>query len=96
MELVTLGHPSRHPSLGAETALFIFKPKREFQLDVPLLLKARHGDRQQRYGLLGRMIRERPKNKFLGDFSKARGLRNRRTERYGARDRVLNTVKAMF
>ena len=39
----------------------------------PVLLKMRHGDRQQRYGLLLRVIGERCTNELLGDFSKRSG-----------------------
>src|SRR5262249_23797822 len=61
------------PSLGAGPAFFVFKPQRKFQLHFPLLLKMRHGDRQQRYGLLLRVISERCTNELLGDFGKGSG-----------------------
>ena len=65
--------PARHPSLGAGPAFFIVKPQRKFQLHLPLLLKMRHGDRQQRYGLLLRVIGERRTNELFGDFGKGSG-----------------------
>ena len=65
--------PARHPSLGARPAFFIFKPQRKFQLHLPVLLKMRHGDRQQRYGLLLRVIGERRTNELFGDFGKGSG-----------------------
>src|SRR5262249_4011531 len=39
--------PTRHSSLGAGPALFIFKPKRKFQLQFPVPLKMRNGDGYQ-------------------------------------------------
>jgi hypothetical protein len=51
-----VGHPTRHASFGAGPALLIFKPKWEFQLNVPVIFKVRHGDRQERDGLLVRVI----------------------------------------
>ena len=53
-----------------------------------VLLKMRHGDRQQRDGLLVRVIREHRAHQLLGDFGKDRGRRNRRIERDRASDRV--------
>jgi hypothetical protein len=54
-------------------AFFTFKPQRKFQLHFPVLLKMRHGDRQQRYGLLLRVTGERCANELLGDFGKGGG-----------------------
>jgi hypothetical protein len=68
-----VSRPARHPSLGARPAFFIFKPQRKFQLHLPVLLKMRHGDRQQRYGLLLRVIGERRTNELFGDFGKGSG-----------------------
>ena len=65
--------PTRYSSLGAGPALFIFKPQRKFQLQFPVFLKMRHGDRQQRQGLLVRVIGERRTNELLGDFGKGSG-----------------------
>ena len=83
-----VSRPARHPSLGAGPAFFIFKPQRKFQLHLPVLLKMRHGDRQQRYGLLLRMIGERRTNELFGDFGKGSGRSNGRIKGYGACDRV--------
>jgi hypothetical protein len=38
-----------------------------------VLLKMRHGDRQQRYGLLLRVIAERRTNELFGNFGKGSG-----------------------
>jgi ABC-type multidrug transport system ATPase subunit len=65
----TVCRPTRHLSLGAGPAFFIFKSQRKFQLHFPVLLKMRHGDRQQRYGV----IDERRTNELLGDFGKDSG-----------------------
>src|SRR5262245_51682209 len=42
----TISSPTCHPLLGAGAARVILKPEREFQLQIPVLLKMRHGDRQ--------------------------------------------------
>ncbi len=67
---IAISRPARHPSRGAWPALFIFKSKWKFELQCPVLLKMRQRDRQQGYGLLIGMIRERHTNKLLGDFGK--------------------------
>ncbi len=84
----TVGHPARHPSFGAGAPLLTFKPEREFQLQVWVLLKVRHGDRQQRDGLLVRVLRQNAAHQLFGDFGKDRRRRNRRIERYRTRDRA--------
>jgi len=61
------------PLSVAGPAFFIFKPQRKFQLHLPVLLKMRHRDCQQRYGLLLRVIGERCTNELLGDFRKGSG-----------------------
>ena len=61
------------PFLAAGAARFVFKPKREFQLQIPVLFEMRHGDRQQRDGLLVRVIREDRAHQLLGDLGEDRG-----------------------
>src|SRR5262249_7470431 len=54
--------PTRHRSLRAWPAFFIFKSKWKFQLQFPVLLKMRQRDRQQGYGPLVGVIGERDTN----------------------------------
>ena len=65
-----VGGPARDPCPGAGPTLFIRQPERELQLHVPVLLKVRHGDGQERDRLLARVVRERRADELLGDFSK--------------------------
>jgi hypothetical protein len=74
--------------LAPGTAPFVFKPKREFELHVRVLLEARHQDRQERNDLLFGVMRECRAYQLLGDFGNDRGCRNRFVERYGAGDGV--------
>ena len=83
-----VGGPARDPCPGAGPTLFIRQPKRELQLHVPMLLKVRHGDGQERDRLLARMVRKRRADELLGDFSKERGRGNRGIERHRAGDRA--------
>jgi hypothetical protein len=68
-----VGRPACHAFLGAGAARFIFEPKREFQLNIPVLLEMRHGDRQERDSLLIRVIREDRAHQLLGDLGKDHG-----------------------
>ena len=58
------------PFLVPGTPRFIFKSKREFELHIPVLLEMRHGDREERDGLLVRVIREDRADQLLGDLCK--------------------------
>src|SRR5215467_13130294 len=51
-----VGHRARHASFAAGPALLIFKPERQLQLYIRVLLEVRHGDREQRDGLLIGML----------------------------------------
>jgi hypothetical protein len=44
--------PSGPYLFGTEAACFIYQPKREFQLHIPVLLEMRHRNRQERNGFL--------------------------------------------
>jgi hypothetical protein len=77
-----VGHPTRHTFLGAWAARFIFKSKREFELHIPVFLEMRHGDRQERDGLLIRLIREDRANQLLGDLGKDYSRGDWLAERY--------------
>src|SRR6266404_7360782 len=80
-----VGRPTRHAFLGAGAARLIFKSKREFQLHIPVLLEMRYGDRQERDGLLVRVIREDRAHQLLGDLGKDHGRGDWRVERYRSR-----------
>src|SRR5258708_7852599 len=80
-----VGHPTRHAFLCAGAARLIFKSKRELQLNIPVLLEMRHGDRQERDGLLVRVIGEDRAPQLLGDLGKDYGRGDWRVERYRAR-----------
>ena len=76
-----VGRPPRHAFLGAGAAGFIFEPKREFQLNIPVLLEMRHRDRQERDSLLIRVIRKDRAHQLLGDLGKDHGRGDWRVER---------------
>jgi hypothetical protein len=76
-----VGRPARHAFLGAGAARFIFEPKREFQLNIPVLLEMRHGDRQERDSPLIRVIREDRAHQLLGGLGKDHGRGDWRVER---------------
>jgi hypothetical protein len=52
---------------------------------IPVLLEMRHGDRQERDGLLVRVIREDRAHQPLGDLGKDHGRGDWRVERYRSR-----------
>jgi len=54
------------PFFSAGTAILVLKSKREFQLQCRVVLKIRHRDRQQRDGLLVRVIRQGAPHEILG------------------------------
>ena len=51
----------------------IFKSKQEFQLNIPVRLEMRDGDRQERNSLLIRVIREDRAHQLRGDLGKDHG-----------------------
>ena len=68
-----ISRQARDASLSTGPAHFVFKPKRKFQLQIPISLEVRDGHPEERDDPLVRMIREGRANKLLGDFGKARG-----------------------
>src|ERR1700737_892470 len=76
----TLSRQTCHAHFGAGAARFIFKSKREFQLQIPMLLKMRHGDRQERDGLLVWVICEDRARQLLGDLGEDHGRGDWRVE----------------
>src|SRR5260370_6825966 len=81
-----IGGRARHTSLAAGAARLIRKPKWKLELQLRALLEIRYRDRQERDGLLTRMLREHRAQQFLGDLGKDCRRRNRRVERYGTAD----------
>src|SRR3984893_662288 len=78
----TVSRPTCHAHFGAGAARFIVKSKRELQLQIPMLLKMRHGDRQERDGLLVWVICEDRACQLLGELCEDHGRGDRRVERY--------------
>ena len=76
------------PFFSAGTAILVLKSKREFQLRCRVVLKIRHRDRQQRDGLLVRVIRQDVPHQLLGDLGQGCRRRNRRRQRGRAGDRA--------
>src|ERR1700719_4040024 len=77
-----VGRTACHAFRGAGAVRFIFEPKREVQLNIPVLLEMRHGDRQERDSLLVRVIREDRAYQLLGDLGNDHGRGDWRVERY--------------
>src|SRR5882762_2576818 len=83
-----IGGPARHTSLAAGAARLFRKPKWKLELQLRALLEIRYRDRQERDGLLTRMLREHRAHQFFGDLGKDCRRRNRRVERYGTAKRA--------
>src|SRR5712664_3265953 len=79
-----VGRPTCHAFFCAGAACFICKPKREFQLYIPVLLEMRHRNRQERDGFLVRVIREECAYQLLGELGKDHGRGDWCVERYRA------------
>src|SRR5580700_8165011 len=77
---------ARHTSLAAGVARLIRKTKWKLELQLRALLEIRYRDREERDGLLTRMLREHRAHQFLGDLGKDCRRRNRRVECYGTTD----------
>ena len=83
-----IGGAARHTSLAAGATRLIRKPKWKIELQLRALLEVRYRDRQERNGLLTRMLRENRAHQFLGDLGNDCRRRNWRIERYGTADRA--------
>src|SRR5260370_42184572 len=83
-----IGGPARHTSLAAGAARLFRKGKWKLELQLRALLEIRYRDRQERDGLLTRMLREHRAHQFFGDLGKDCRRRNRRVERYGTSERA--------
>src|ERR1700722_7685837 len=81
-----IGGPARHASLTAGSARLILKSKWKLELQLRAFLKIRYRDRQERDGLLTRMLREHRAHQSLSDLGKDCRRRNRRVECYGPAD----------
>jgi hypothetical protein len=82
----TVGRPTCHAYFGAGATGFILKSKRELQLQIPVLLKMRHRDRQKRDGFLIGVFCQDRAHQFLGKLGEDHGRGDWRVKRRRASD----------